>query len=214
MANAGQTSNLVEPQLDHRRRITAITLIVIVIVSLLITVITEPYSRQDQKSYNIVDTEPHNVTDGESLSSANAEPYSSTESEGGNITSSLIWIGQIVISFIALFTSITELVGINIRELLFSQSAKTSVEEFPFHIFQDFDSLENYLFPDPKQPLIADRSIPYFPQISKQTDQAFQRTGKLLIRGRSKTGKTREACELLRRWWYSGPTVLVARRWL
>jgi len=33
----------------------------------------------------------------------------------------------------------------------------------------------------------------------------------VLIGGRSKTGKTREAVELLRRWWYSGPTVLLAK---
>jgi len=179
MGNAEQTSNLIEPRKYQRRRITAIAVIIIVVVSLLFAIITEPYS---------------------------------SETKGqGDISGGLIWIGQIIISFIALLTAITELIGINIRELFISRSAKTSVEEFPFHVFQDFDSVLDYLFPDPQKPLIADRSIPYLPQISEATDNVFQKSGLLLIRGRSKTGKTREAIELLRRWWYTGPTVLVAR---
>jgi tetratricopeptide (TPR) repeat protein len=138
-------------------------------------------------------------------------PASTKEEQGGNITSGLIWMGQIIISFIAVLSSIVELTGVSVRDLFSSKAAKANVEDFPFYVYQDYDKLLEYLFPDPKNPLLADRSIKYLPQISAETDAAFQDKGMVLIRGRSKTGKTREACELLRRWWYSGPTVLVVR---
>ena len=133
------------------------------------------------------------------------------EQQSGNITRGLIWVGQIIISFIAVLSSIVELTGVNVRDLFSSRVAKTNVEEFPFYVFQDYDKLLDYLFPDPKAPVLSDRNIKYLPQISAETDAALHSKGMVLIRGRSKTGKTREACEMLKRWWYSGPTVLVVR---
>ena len=139
------------------------------------------------------------------------QPFSSTDNQQGNIFGGLGWIAQIIVSFILLLASIVQLTGYSIRDLFSTRAAKTNVEEFPFFVIQDFNKLLDYLFPDPKTPLISDRKIKYLPQISSETDLALQQKGMVLIRGRSKTGKTREACELLRRWWYSGPTVLVAR---
>ena len=133
------------------------------------------------------------------------------EQQGGNITSGLVWLGQIIISFIAVLSSIVELTGVNVRDLFSTRAAKTNVEEFPFYVFQDYDKLLAYLFPNPKTPLLPDRDIKYLPQISSEADAALQGKEMVLIRGRSKTGKTREACEMLRRWWYSGPTVLVVK---
>ena len=139
------------------------------------------------------------------------QPFGSPDSQQGNVFGGLGWIAQIIVSFILILASIVQLTGYSIRDLFSSRIAKTNVEDFPFYVYQEYDKFLDYLFPDPKAPLISDRKIKYLPQISFETDAALQQKGMVLIRGRSKTGKTREACELLRRWWYSGPTVLVAR---
>jgi len=118
---------------------------------------------------------------------------------------------QVLVSFIAILASIVQLSGLDVRELFSTRPAGASAEAFPFHVIRDFDELLDYLFPDPMAPLLPDRAIPFLPRIAGELDTAFRRRGRVLIQGRSKTGKSREAVELLRRWWHTGPTVLLAK---
>lgn len=199
------STNLIEPSRNRNRQASAIVVIVVVILGLLVSIFTQPFGDLSGRNTN-----NQNYQDQSSATDPTRNDDQNTGSEN-NITKVLLWIGQIVFSFIALLASVSELAGINIRELFVSRSSKTSVEEFPFLLIKDLDRLVDYLFPDPKKPLLPDRSITYIPQISSITDAVYQQSGFILIRGRSKTGKTREAIELLKRWWYTGPTVLVAR---
>ncbi len=123
----------------------------------------------------------------------------------------LPWIVQISVSFIAILASVLQLAGMDVRELFIARPAGASVEAFPFHVIRDFDELLDYLFPDPTAPLLPDRSIRFLPRIADELDAAFSQRKHILVRGRSKTGKTREVVELLRRWWYTGPTVLLVK---
>ena len=111
------------------------------------------------------------------------------EQQGGNITGGLVWIGQIIVSFIAVLSSIVELTGVSVRDLFSSKAAKTNVEDFPFYVFHDYDKLLEYLFPNPKNPLLSDRSIGYLPQVSAEMDTAFQDKGMVLIVVAAKRGK-------------------------
>ena len=128
-----------------------------------------------------------------------------------NPIGSFIWIAQVLISFIAVIGSIVDLAGVNVRDLFNTRPAGDSVEAFPFHVFTDYDKIVEYLFPDPTSPILSDKAIPYQPRIDKELDLAFQNNGRVLLCGRSKTGKTREAIELLRRQKHTNPTILVAR---
>lgn len=141
-----------------------------------------------------------------------SQPIAGLENQQDNILNRLAWFAQIVVSFIVILAAVVQLVGVSIRDLFNTTMAKTSIEAFPFDVIQDYDNLLDYLFPDPKNPLISDRKIKYLPQISEETDIAFRQKRMLLIHGKSKTGKTREACELLKRWWYTNPTILIAKR--
>jgi len=215
-----QTGPLIDAPSNRTRKIIPISVIVVVIVGLILSILTQPFAAPSiEDAGAAVETSleqapgeaaPEEAAPEEAGSVQPAESGRAQE-KGVDLTGGLAWIGQIVISFIALLSSIGELTGVKVSSLFSSGKAKTNVEEFPFHVIQDFDALLEYLFPEPKIALISDRSIPYLPQIRDETDAAFQGRGLVLIRGRSKTGKTREACELLRRWWYLGPTVLVAR---
>ncbi len=205
-----QTGPLIDAPSNRTRKIIPISVIVVVIVGLILSILTQPFAAPSiEDAAAAVETSLEQAP-GEGGAVQPAESGRAQE-KGVDLTGGLAWIGQIVISFIALLSSIGELTGVKVSSLFSSGKAKTNVEEFPFHVIQDFDALLEYLFPEPKIALISDRSIPYLPQIRDETDAAFQGRGLVLIRGRSKTGKTREACELLRRWWYLGPTVLVAR---
>jgi len=199
------STNLIEPSSNRNRRASAIVVIAVVLLGLLVSIFTQPFGDLPRRNSN---NQTYQDQSGATDPIQNEDQNIGSEN---NIAKLLLWIGQIVISFIALLASVSELAGINIRELFISRSSKTSVEEFPFLLINDFDRLVDYLFPDPKKPILPDRSINYIPQISSITDMAYQQPGYILIRGRSKTGKTREAIELLKRWWYTGPTVLVAR---
>ncbi len=206
LTNERPITNLIEPARSRGRQVSAVIVIAVVVIGLFVSIFTQPF---DNLQGN--ETKPiQEHSNPESLTETNQSFDKAPETQN-NVTKILLWVGQIIISFIATLGSIAELAGINVRELFVSRSAKTSVEVFPFFVIQDFDRLLDYMFPDPKQPMLADSAIKYLPQISEQTDEGFQKSGQLLIRGRSKTGKTREACELLRRWWYTGPTILIAR---
>ncbi len=205
------SSQLIEPLYRRRRRILAIVVIVAVVIGLLVSLFTQPEVSAQPKPQEITQAQPLDGQDAQDLPEGQQEPQIPQEQQGTDITRVLFQFGQWVISFIAVLSSIVELTGVNMRDLFGSRAAKTNVEEFPFYVYQDFDKLLAYLFPDPKTPLLPDRDIKYLPQISSEADAALQGRGMVLIRGGSKTGKTREACEMLRRWWYSGPTVLVVR---
>lgn len=194
----------VEPLYRRPKRILAFTVIIIVVLGLFVSVITQP-----ELQYQ--DTSNASPVQQSSDEQSEHEPQPISESRNWNVTRGLFFLGQIVISFIAILSSIAELTGVSVRELFNSRGTKANVEEFPFYIFQDYDKLLEYLFPDPKAPLLSYRSIKYIPRIAFELDAALQDKGMILIRGKSKTGKTREACEALKRWWYSGPTVLVVR---
>ncbi|MDD2923302.1 MAG: tetratricopeptide repeat protein, partial [Anaerolineales bacterium] len=204
---AGQGSpQLIEPLYRRRRRILAVVVIVVVVIGLLVSIFTQQETGSPPKPQEIAaQAQP---SDGQVLPE---EPQISQEQPSADITKVLFQFGQWAVSFIAVLSSIVELTGVNVRDLFGSRAAKTNVEEFPFYVYQDYDKLLAYLFPDPKTPLLPDRDIKYLPRISAEVDAALQGRGMVLIRGGSKTGKTREACEALRRWWYSGPTVLVVR---
>jgi tetratricopeptide (TPR) repeat protein len=203
-----QAIRMIEPLYHRRRRIRAIVVILIVIIGFMVSIFTQPPFDAQQQSAVITPQPQQGNTQG--LPGDQQDPQNPQEHEG-NLARGLLWVGQIIISFIAVLSSIVELTGVNVRDLFSTASAKTNVEEFPFLVFQDFDKLLAYLFPDPQTPLLSDRDIKYLPQISAEADAVFQSKGMVLIRGISKTGKTREACEMLRRWWYTGPTVLVVR---
>ncbi len=170
----------VEPRRPAWRRTLAIVVILVVVGSLILSILTQPWG--------------------------------STQLETTAIPlSALGWIAQILVSFMATLAALAELSGWNVRELFGTRPAGASAEAFPFHIIRDLDELLDHLLPDPTTPLLPDRSIPFLPRIADQLDDAFRQGGRVLVRGRSKTGKTREAVELLRRWWYTGPTVLLAK---
>jgi len=118
---------------------------------------------------------------------------------------------QIFVSFIAILASIMQLAGLDVRDLFGARPTGASVEAFPFHVIRDFDELLDHLFPDPKATRLSDRSIRFLPRIAGELDAAFRQHRHILVRGRSKTGKTREIVELLRRWCYTGPTILLAK---
>jgi tetratricopeptide (TPR) repeat protein len=162
------------------RRTVAVVIILAVVASLILTLLTQPYSSPD--------------------------PERTTPPIG-----SLFWVVQILVSFIAILASLLQLVGVDMLELIGSRPAGTNVEAFPFHVVSDFDELLDHLFPDPTVPLLSDRSIHFLPRIANELDTALHEHGRILVRGRSKTGKTREVLEMLERWWHTGPTVLLAK---
>ncbi len=85
--------------------------------------------------------------------------------------------------------------------------------DFPFHIVHSITELTNILLPDPTGEVpLPDRDVPYIPRDLPDLDRAFLEKGRVLLRGRSKTGKTRAVIELLRGYWRTSPTVLVLKR--
>jgi hypothetical protein len=171
----------IEPKRSGRRRLVALVVIAVVIGGLLLSLVTQPWKSPAQGI------------------------------EGAASINALLWIGQVIVSFFAVLASVAELSGFNMRELFSTRPAGTSAEAFPFDVIHSFDELLDHIFPDPEEPVLPDRSIPYIPRIASELDVAFRQRGRVLIRGRSKTGKSREATESLRRWWHTGPTVLLAK---
>lgn len=139
------------------------------------------------------------------------QPFGNGEDSQEKVYAQVGWIAAIFISTIMILAAIVQLTGYSPRDLLSSANIKTDENDFPFEIIRDYDQLLDYLFPDPQNPSISDRKIKHLSRLSKDVDEAFKKKGFVLFRGKSKTGKTREACELLRRWWYTGPTVLIAK---
>ena len=202
-----QSSSLIEPASTQRKKMVPISIIVVVVLGLILSILTQPFAEPDK----LPSTDAAGQASG-GMASVESEIQDGNQAKNNiNITGGLAWIGQMLVSFIALLSAIGELTGIKVRGLFTPGKAKTNVEDFPFLTFNDYEALVDHLFPDPKISLLSDRKIQYLPQISDAADAAYQQRGWILIRGRSKTGKTREACELLQRWWYLGPTVLVVR---
>jgi tetratricopeptide (TPR) repeat protein len=118
-----------------------------------------------------------------------------------------------VAAILAVLAALAEFTGWNLRELwaqLRGRLPKGEYADFPFYVVHSYDDLVKRLFPEVSQSVIPDRSIRYQPRGLETTlDELFQTKGRILIRGRSKAGKTRETAELLRRHWHSGLAVLL-----
>jgi len=132
----------VEPGRPKRRRVVAFVVILAVIVSLILSILTQPWGSQEPGTTTV----PLN---------------------------SLLWIVQIIVSFIAILASVVQLSGLDVRELFSVRPAGASTETFPFHIIHDFGELLDYIFPDPTTPLLSDRSVPFHPRIAGELDIAF-----------------------------------------
>lgn len=205
-----QDSTLIEARSAQRRKFLPILVIIVVILAMAASFLTELTPTAPSVMSAAV-TPASGMSEKGGTGIPPAQDQSGLPTGNGGVFGWLARAAQVLVSFIALLASIGELAGVKVRELFGSDKPKTIIEDFPFIVFREHSALVEYLFPNPKVAQLSDRDIAYFPQIREQTDAAFQHPGWLLIRGRSKTGKTREAVELLRRWWYTGPTVLVAR---
>lgn len=128
-----------------------------------------------------------------------------------SFSSSFVLLGQVFVGFIAILASISEIIGFSIRDLFGGKPPSTNVEDFPFYVIQDVDELATYLFPSPKNPILPDKNIPFSSRIKNELDVAFRSNDRILVRGRSKTGKTREVVELIKRFWYLNPTILLLK---
>jgi tetratricopeptide (TPR) repeat protein len=85
--------------------------------------------------------------------------------------------------------------------------------EFPFHLVHTITEMTSVLLPDPTGEIpLADHEVPYIPRDLTSLHRAFAETGRVLLRGRSKTGKTRAVIELLREYWKTAPTTLILKR--
>ncbi len=84
--------------------------------------------------------------------------------------------------------------------------------DFPFEVMEDSQQLLARLLPDLGQQTLLDREIGYIKGRAPDLDEKFSKNGRVLIRGTSKAGKTREMAELINRQWRRGASVLVLRR--
>lgn len=171
----------IEPKRPRRRRAITLWVLVIAFGSLFLSILTQPW-----------------------LQAAGSSPDSLP-------IGSLFFVGQIIVVAITTLAAIAQISGFSLRDVLNTRSAHTNAEAFPFHVVRSPDELASYLLPDPTEPVLPDRAVQFMPRIAKELDVAFRQHGQVLICGRSKTGKTREAVEMLARWWRTGPTVLIAK---
>ncbi|OQX65643.1 MAG: hypothetical protein B5M51_00095 [Anaerolinea sp. 4484_236] len=80
-----------------------------------------------------------------------------------------------------------------------SEERRLQAKDFPFHIVHSAAELSNILLPNPTGEIpIPDRNVPYILRKIPGLKKAFLENGRVLLRGRSKTGKTRAVIELLR----------------
>jgi tetratricopeptide (TPR) repeat protein len=87
-------------------------------------------------------------------------------------------------------------------------------DDFPYYILHTIADITNILLPDPSgEASIPDREIPYLPRhFNEDLKRVFAETGRILVRGRSKTGKSRSIVELLREQLKTDPTILILKR--
>jgi tetratricopeptide (TPR) repeat protein len=90
----------------------------------------------------------------------------------------------------------------------FSRDAESAASSYPIEVLTDPDDLAERLWAKTRDADITDHAIPYLRRFGDELDTAFLKEGRVLLRGRSKCGKTREALELLRRHWSPETTVL------
>jgi tetratricopeptide (TPR) repeat protein len=101
----------------------------------------------------------------------------------------------------------------NYEPLSIAEQFTSSETDFPFHIVRSLTDATNLLFPEPTGEIVlSDREIPYIPREIPRLELSFVQTGRVLVTGRSKTGKTRAVIELLRSYWKTSPTVLILKR--
>jgi tetratricopeptide (TPR) repeat protein len=122
-------------------------------------------------------------------------------------------------NFIAILTAVVATLGAIfgwwrrlykwLRNRLNGDARHTS--DFPFEAISSPDQLMERLLPDPQQRVIPDREIKYIRGRVEGLDTLFEKHGRILIKGRSKTGKTREMAEVISRRWHTGLNVLLLR---
>jgi tetratricopeptide (TPR) repeat protein len=136
------------------------------------------------------------------------------------ISEAPIWLSTISDIF-GIFSTITGFILLalagreNSKEIYIKSAEQEQFRkpEFPFHIVQSITELIGILFPEPTgEILLPDRDIPYIARDFLGLEDAFTERGCVLLRGRSKTGKTRLVVELLRRYLRTSPTILVHKR--
>lgn len=137
---------------------------------------------------------------------------STNDSSSDYSLKSLAWLSQLTISLIATIASLSEITGLNLRDLL-EYIKPVESKNFPFEIIRNTTDLENLLYPSVVSNIADDKHIPFTSRLSATLDKELQRHGKVLVIGKSKTGKTREVLEALKKWWETHPstTVLVAK---
>jgi len=120
-------------------------------------------------------------------------------------------------NFIAVLTAVIGVLGFmfgwwkRLYQRLLRKVRGRAVEQpspFPFQVISSPKQLKERLLPDPEQRVIPDRGIKYIPGRAEDLDTLFEKHGRVLIKGRSKAGKTREMAELISRRWHAGLNVL------
>jgi tetratricopeptide (TPR) repeat protein len=120
---------------------------------------------------------------------------------------------------LGVFVAVEQLTGMNLTQLLERLIAPppSLATDFPFYIAESPDQLMKILFPSVGKPLLADRMIPFVSRgLDTELNELLSKDKHILLIGPSKTGKTREAAELLRRNWHKFGLVLILkdRHWL
>jgi len=123
-------------------------------------------------------------------------------------------------NIVAILTAVIGIVGFilgwwrrlyqELRKMLEIRKARHT-SAFPFEVISNPEQLKERLLPDPKQRVIPDRDIKYIQGRAGNLDTLFEIQGRILIKGRSKAGKTREMAELISRRWHVGLNILYLR---
>ncbi len=146
-------------------------------------------------------------TSDSSINSIDSQPIT------GKLLSIVLPIVTLVFSVVLpIFGSLADATGLSLKDWLPNDTPNADIDNFPFEVANSYEHLLEILFPNPTKPVLPDRDIHYMRRSEEPLDTALSRNQRLLVRGRSKTGKSREVAELLHRHWHNGATVLVVNR--
>lgn len=126
-------------------------------------------------------------------------------------------LGQIIAMFVAsmaVMANLAQLSGWSLRDMFgvrVDRLPLTQPKQPSFWVPNSIEELEDLLLPDTQSPLIPDRHVPYLKRELDYPDAAFEEGQSVLFVGLSKTGKTREMIELLRRCWHLHQPIVVAK---
>ena len=111
----------------------------------------------------------------------------------------------------ALLAGFAQISGFSLRDFFRTEPIRDPAENFPFYVLDTADDLLSLLFPNTVSPVIPDAAIPFIPRTGNTLDCAYEKTGWILISGRSKTGKSREALEVIKRCSHGDAKVLLVK---